>query len=339
MPDFFAAPLSPSRTRSGPLSRTRRALFLAGMVLLIAGSAGAGTARFVIDDEAYVERVTQAGSKLVRQHKLVSFATLSQQPRPSTVALNPLPPAQQKIAPPDLYERLRQSTLAVGSLYRCPDCDDWHFNASAGFVVSTDGVVSTCCHVVLAEDPDVKENYIIAADSAGRVFPVTAILAADTEADTCLLKIQATGLTPLPLRAGIRPGERIYCLSHPGGNHFMFSEGIVARVTRTRNERLEDAGKTNAALTRPILSLNVTAEYAPGSSGAAVTDEMGNVVGQVASIADAGEPAETTGEGELPAWPSVPVRFCIATEEILALTKPASKGTAAGGKPVHRPDP
>jgi serine protease Do len=314
----------------------RKPFFLVWLAVLIGGAAWAAAPRFVIDDDDYVDRVTHAGRKLMRQGKLVSSAGLRQQPRPRSVALQLAAPAQKEIAPPDLYERLRESTVAIGPLYRCPDCDDWHFNGSAGFVLNEDGVISTCCHVVLADDKDVKESYLIAADSTGRVFPVTAILAADTESDTCLLKIKGTRLKPLPLRAGVRPGEGIYCLSHPGGNHFMFSEGMVARVTRTRNERLEDVGKTNAALTRPILFLNVTAEYAPGSSGAPVADAMGNVVGQVVSIADAGEPAEDTPDGQLPASPSVPVRFCIAAEEILALTRPSGDEHASSLKEKHR---
>ena len=185
--------------------------------------------------------------------------------------------------PPDLYERLRESTLAVGTYYKCPDCALWHFNSSAGFVAAEDGIVCTCCHVVLAEDDDVKEAYLVAADSAGHVFPVRSVLAADTESDTCFVKIDA-----------------------------------------------------------PSLFLNVTAEFAPGSSGAPVVDDAANVVAQVASIADAGEPG--LGDTNAPPSPSVPVRFCTATEEILRLTKPAAQKSDAASpkaksKKTLKPDP
>jgi hypothetical protein len=72
-------------------------------------------------------------------------------------------------------------------------------------------------------------------------------------------------------------------------------------------------------MSRPILCLNVTTEFAPGSSGAPVVDEEGNVVGQVASIADAGE--REVGDTNAPASPSVPVRFCTASEELMRLTR------------------
>jgi serine protease Do len=304
--------------------RTFVVLFLTA--ILFPAGARAGTLRFVIDDEEYVEKVTEASAKLLQAGKLKSLDTLRGEVRNEGFAVKPAPVFHQKLSAPDLCDRLRQSTLAVGSCYKCPDCGEWHFNSSAGFVVGEDGVICTCCHVVRAEDEGVKESYLIAADDAGHVFPVQSVLAADTESDTCFVKINASGLKPLPLRTGVRTGERVYCLSHPGGYYFMFTQGMVARLNRKRNDVLDEHGHTNGLLTRPILFLNVTAEFAPGSSGAAIADEAGNVVGQVASIADAGEPP--AGNTNAPPSPSVPVRFCTATEEILRLTK-------SGSRPAH----
>jgi len=278
--------------------------------------------RFVIDDDDYLDKVTTASAKLLRKHKLVSVDSLRAQVRTKGASVKLPAVSQQKLSPPDLCERLRQSTLAVGSYYKCPDCGEWHFNSSAGFVVSESGIVCTCCHVVLGEDEGVKESYLIAADSAGNVFPVKSVVAADTDADTCFLKLEASDLKPLAMRPSVRAGERVYCLSHPGGYHFMFTEGMVARLNRRRDEALDSRGRsnTNGVLTRPILYLNVTAEFAPGSSGAPIVDENANVVGQVSSIADAGEP-DSGDENNAPS-PSVPVRFCVAAEEIAALANP-----------------
>ena len=286
----------------------------------ISASVLAETPRIVIDDEEYVEKVTEASARLLQDGKLKSLDSLRVQVRSGGFSVKPVPIAHQKLEAPELCDRLRQSTLAIGSYYKCPDCGDWHFNSSAGFVVGEGGVICTCCHVVQAEDEGVKESYLIAADDAGRVFPVQSVLAADTESDTCFVKINAPGLKPLPLRTGTRAGEQVYCLSHPGGYFFMFTQGIVARVNRKRNEVLDEHGQTNGLLTRPILFLNVTAEFAPGSSGAPIVDEAGNVVAQVASIAEAGEPP--AGITNAPPSPSVPIRFCTATEEILRLTRP-----------------
>jgi S1-C subfamily serine protease len=298
----------------------------------------AETSRFVIDDEKYVDKVTEASARLLEDGKLKSLDTLRSQVHAACLPLKLIPVTHEKLAAPDLCDRLRRSTLAVGSYYKCPDCGEWHFNSSAGFVVGEGGIICTCCHVVQPEDEGIKESYLIAADDAGRVFPVQSVLAADTESDTCFVKIDAPGLKPLPLRPGVRAGERVYCLSHPGGYFFMFTQGMVARVNLKRNEVLDEHGHTNGVLTRPILFLNVTAEFAPGSSGAPIADEAGNVVAQVASIAEAGEPE--IGSTNAPPSPSVAVRFCTAAEEILRLTRPEAQvnlAMAGSNAPVVRP--
>lgn len=307
-----------------------RAICLVLGVALLSLAARAQSPRFIIDDDEYVDKVTDASAKLLREGKLKPLSSLRREVQTKSFPARLPPLAHRQLAAPDLYDHLRESTLAVGSYYKCPDCGAWHFNSAAGFVVSEGGVVCTCCHVVQAEDEGVKESYLIAADAAGRVFPVQSVLAADTESDTCFVKIDAPGLKPLPLRAGVRAGEQVYCLSHPGGYYFMFTQGTVARLNRRRNDVIDEHGHTNGLLTRPILLLNVTAEFAPGSSGAPITDDAGNVVGQVASIADAGE--SFASDTNAPPSPSVPVRFCIATEEILRLTRQNSRATNETGE-------
>src|SRR5258708_30615003 len=221
----------------------RMILFPAGLALM-ASFAFAAPPQFVIDDDAYSDKVTEACSKLLHQGKLKSLPALRREVHTKGIALKLAARSQQKLSPPDLYERLRESTLAVGSYYKCPDCGQWHFNGSAGFVVRQDGIVCTCCHVVVEEDEDVKESYLVAADANGRVFPVESVLAADTESDTCFIQVAGADMKPLPVRESVRAGERVYCLSHPGGYYFMFTEGIVSRLNRKRNEVYDENAPT-----------------------------------------------------------------------------------------------
>jgi S1-C subfamily serine protease len=289
--------------------------------------------QFIIDDDQYIDQVTTASARLVRQGKLKPLKALQEQLHTKTFPFRQPAIAQQKLSPPDLCERLRESTLAVGTIFKCADCGNWHFDSSAGFVIAEGGVVCTCCHVIVGEDCASKEAYFVVADSTGKVFPVQAVLAADTESDTCLIKTDAVSLKPLPIRAHARAGERVYCLSHPGGYHFMFTEGMIARLNLRRNDVLDERGQTSGELTRPVLFLNITAEFAPGSSGAPIVDEAGNVVGQVASIADAGEPE--AGDEHSPPSPSVPIRFCTAAEEILRLATSYPDQQAKQAAPVR----
>ena len=91
-------------------------LLALGMVLLAAG-APAETRRFVIDDEEYVEKVTEASARLLQDGKLKSLDSLRGQVRVEGFPLKPIPLAHQKLDAPELCDRLRQSTLAVGSYY------------------------------------------------------------------------------------------------------------------------------------------------------------------------------------------------------------------------------
>jgi len=304
------------------------------LIVGMAGMALASPSRYIIDDDAYSDRVIEAGAKLLKAGKLCSADALRQQVHTRGYPVRLAPLTDRQLEAPDLFDRVRESTLAVGTFYKCKDCKDWHFNSSAGFVVAEGGIVCTCCHVITARDKAVTESYLVAADAHGNVFPIRSVLAADTDSDTCFLKVEASGLKPLPVRSGVRTGERVYCLSHPGGYYFMFTQGMVARLNRRANETFDDQDQATGELTRPVLYLNVTAEFAPGSSGGPLVDEAGNVVGQVASIADAGEP--DLGDDDFPASPSVPVRFGTAAEEILRLADPK---LAAHAKPKNSPTP
>ena len=318
----------------------RHALRLVPVLCLLALTALGAPHRFIIDDDAYSDQVLAASARLLRAGKLVSTESLRDQVQTHGCPLKLAKPWHRRLDPPDLCERLRQSTLALSSYYKCPDCGQWHLSSSAGFVVGSEGIVCTCCHVVLGEDDQVTECYLVASDAVGHVFPVRSVLAADPESDTCFLKIDASGLKPLPLRPGIRTGEQVYCLSHPGGFYYMFTQGIVARLNLKCNEMFDEHGQTNGLLSRPILFLNVTTEFAPGSSGAPVVDTAGNVVGQVASITEAGEPPDES-DTNAPPSPSVPVRFCTAAEEMLHLTDPHLKPSPElqTPKPDAKPQP
>ncbi|MBI3881706.1 MAG: trypsin-like peptidase domain-containing protein [Verrucomicrobia bacterium] len=285
-------------------------------------SAETAPPRFVVDDEAFEDTVIASAQKLMKQGKLVRADVLQKQLSRIFSPVKFAPPSSQKLAPPELYDRVRESTLAIGTVYECTNCSDWHFNSAAGFVLTEDGVVSTAYHVANGKDEEANPktgSFLVAANSTGKVFPVKEILAADVESDTCLLRIEATGFKPLALRTGARTGERVFCLSHPDGNHFLFSEGMVARVHLMHDVLGADgADDKPERASRPILCLNITADFAPGSSGGPVVDEAGNVVALVQSIANF---VDDDGKGASPLVVG-PVRYCVSAEEIVRLTQP-----------------
>jgi S1-C subfamily serine protease len=266
--------------------------------------------RLIVDDDAFVEKCTAAAEELHKADKLVPFSKLRAQLDRKSCVLTLPEPRKDKLAPADLYELVRGSTVVVASFFKCKECNEWHFESSSGFVVA-EGVVSTCHHVVDFEDDRMKEGWLVVADAGGKVFAVTELIATNKDADTCLLRVAGLTAKPLALSTKARVGDRAYCLSHPDGYHWMFTTGMVSRFFINREDA--DTGEQ----LKPSLYVNVTVEYSPGSSGAPIVDECGNVIAQVESITAnlEAEEGETKGKTVTTSY-GMPIRACVSAEEI-----------------------
>lgn len=185
----------------------------------------------------------------------------------------------------------RHSYLRIGWSYLCNQCGKWHVNLAGGYWLTADGAAATCFHV--AEPArDLKEGCLVAVDEAGKVLPVVEVLAANRESDACIVRIAGHGFTPLALNTNVYPGDAAYCYSDPLVNQDYFSAGIVNRFYRS--DGAPPSG-TRASIAAGPMRLNVSTDWAPGSSGSAVLDDCGNVIGHVANI--------STPPGETPAKP------------------------------------
>ena len=280
--------------------------------------------RVVVDDEAFEQRATEAATVLHGKGKLVSLEKLRSQLKRAHFKLTLPEPRKDRLRPPEVYRLVRNSTVAVGTFYKCSKCKSWHFESASGFVVAA-GVVSTCEHVVDFEDEEMKDGYLVAADAKGRVFPITEVLAANADSDTCLLRVPDLDLVPLPLSTTAQVGDSVFCLSHPDGNHWMFTAGMLSRFFINREPATDGDKPPAKARLAPSLYINVTAEYSPGSSGAPVVDECGNVVGQVESITSSLEDQKGDDGKNVTTSFGMPLRSCVSAEEIVKLTRPAAK--------------
>jgi S1-C subfamily serine protease len=174
-----------------------------------------------------------------------------------------------------LWAAARKSFVRVGYYYLCKGCNRWHLDLSCGFFLTEDGAVATAYHV-LELDGRIRKGCLIVVDDEGTVYPVAEIAAANKASDVCILRVKATGKTsPLPLSEDARPGDRVFCFSDPIGERSYFSAGMVNRLTQLAKQ--ENGGA-------PPLMLDVSTDWAPGSSGAAVIDECGNAIGLVSTI-------------------------------------------------------
>ncbi|MBL9182022.1 MAG: redoxin domain-containing protein [Verrucomicrobiaceae bacterium] len=222
--------------------------------------------------------------KVVKPDKFLNHEAVKAQlksPKPGLIALSA--EATQPKSSRDVARTARAAYLRVGWFFRCTRCDKMHLNMAGAYAVAPD-VVATANHAI--EPPaTLKEGWLIVANADNEIFATTAILGTDAKADAALIRVIAGGLKPLPLRADVDLGEPAYCFSDPLKHRGYFSAGIVNRLYS-----LDSA--EGAASQR----LNVSTDWAQGSSGSAVLDEFGNVIGHVARIQTFNSnPAPSTG--------------------------------------------
>jgi S1-C subfamily serine protease len=170
-----------------------------------------------------------------------------------------------------------------------------------------------------------KDGFLVVADAKGRVFPITEVLASNADSDTCLLRVPGLDLPPLALNRDAQVGDSVFCLSHPDGNHWMFTAGMLSRFFINHEAATDGVKPPPKTKVAPSLYINVTVEYSPGSSGAPVTDECGNVVGQVESITSSIEDEKGDDGKNVTTSYGMPLRSCVSAEEIAKLTRPPEK--------------
>ena len=173
------------------------------------------------------------------------------------------------MSPSRVYAELSPSVLVVGGIYKCTRCPRWHASIATGFVVSRSGAFVTTCHVVNAKD----RHTLVAMTRDGRVFPVSGVLAASEADDVAILQLDAGGeaFEPLALAQSAAVGEAVRVISHPDRRLYALTRGHVSRhaVRAKGGKRVE--------------TLEITADFARGSSGAPVLNAKGAVVGLVRS--------------------------------------------------------
>ncbi len=252
----------------------------------------------------------EAVKKLRDSGKLLGLDKVNEQLTRSTCELELPAAATQVLTGSEIWSRARKSHIRVGFVFLCSKCDQLHLNLAGGYAITADGAVATCYHVM--QPKDIKEGHAVAALDGDTLLPVTEVLACNRETDVCIVRVQTDKpLEPLPLSAAVRPGDDAWCYSDPYGRSSYFSKGIVNRFY----QQSKDATRVR---------LNVSTDWAPGSSGSAVLDSFGNAIGHVSEITAQGSRA-TAAKGAIAAKASetyIVFHDAVRAADVQALVKP-----------------
>lgn len=251
----------------------------------------------------------------------------------------------EKLEMRELWRRARNAHIRVGWFYLCNDCNKWHVELSGGYAIASDAV-ATCAHVVGdGKDADMREGYLIAVDEDDNLLPVTAVLAMNMATDTAIVRVATDKLQPLPLGKDVVPGDSILCFSDPLERRGMLTTGIVSRFMQRpflRDEELTEEEKANPHLIEQPVFVQVTADWAPGSSGSAVLDMCGNAIGHVSEVQTELEESESVptdkkggkDNDDPPQLPGTVIVFhdAIAAGNVQALIKGSTPALVKAGK-------
>lgn len=278
-PRYYTPPVRQERPKRSRPTRAREkqkvglgaVVALCLICALLGGVLGAGVNTWL--SEGRFEAVEQALAENARANAENAQAIAAVNDRQSSAAI-PVASASGAMAPSRIYEQACGQVVGITTTISTAG----YFGtvntgtiSGSGFLLSEDGYIITNYHVVET------------ADQAG--LPITVVLYDGTEYeaqivgredvnDLAVLKIEATGLTPVTVgdSDAIQVGDEIYAVGNPLGElEFSMSTGHVSALDRViSTEEAEDI---------PMFQLDAAVN--PGNSGGPVYNTRGEVIGVV----------------------------------------------------------
>lgn len=143
--------------------------------------------------------------------------------------------------------------------------------AGSGVILSSDGYILTCAHVVDGADT------VTVTTSDGTEYDAE-VVGSDTADDIAVLKIDATDLTAAVIgdSDAASVGETVYADGNPGGTlSGTITEGIVSALNR------EITVETDSGEAITFNVIQTSAAVSPGSSGGGLFNDQGELIGVV----------------------------------------------------------
>jgi len=158
-----------------------------------------------------------------------------------------------------IFEKYSEAIVTVG-------IEDWYgdFGFGSGFLISPTGLIVTNYHVI--EDADKAIIALVDKNKKVDIYNITSVVATDFIKDIAILKIKGQGLPYVTIGDSdlAKPGQKVFAIGNPEGFTNTISDGIISQI-----RELEGGTK----------SFQITVPISMGSSGGALFNEMGEVIG------------------------------------------------------------
>lgn len=191
--------------------------------------------------------------------------------------------SKKKLTSREIFEKCKRSSLLFANMEHSDawKSDTAYVTASA-VALTRNGICATNYHVVAdivlsgALGHSKKNDLMrLLVDYDGNVYPLESILYVDPVNDLAIIKVDPcdSGLNPATIGEDVVQGDKVYCLSHPLGYSWHFTDGMVSNCILKVNQR---NGHDNYIT-------EITSDYGVGASGGPIFDECGNLVALVSS--------------------------------------------------------
>lgn len=265
--------------------------------------ADTATAPQAVNDRRLQDNILKAAEKFINDGSAAKMPSLIGQLNQKTCQVK-LPKVNKKErTTSQIYAQNTPGVLVMSGIFKCDKCAHWHASCASGFVLSESGVAVTNYHVI--NNP--KHETLVAATSDGRVLPVQSVLAASEADDVAIVQLGGDHLQPVPLAADAPVGSKVCAVSHPDGQFYTLTEGIISRYCVHNVKSVE------------VPKMAITADFARGSSGGPIFDMNGNAVGMVASTISVYYTNDNGKKDNL----QMVLKHCVPAASVLHLIEPA----------------
>jgi len=174
-------------------------------------------------------------------------------------------PNSQKLSPREIAQR----TLPSVVLLIMQNSRDETGKTGSGFFVTSD-IVATNYHVIKDTDKGVVK--IVGQE---KLYDIVGVVGLDEKNDLALLKVSGIAGRSLVLDTddATAIGDEVFAIGNPQGLEGTFSQGIVSSLRNTKSRNL----------------IQITASISQGSSGGAVLNDHGEVVGIAVGAIESGQ--------------------------------------------------